>query len=159
MVVVPGSLPAGWCPPNDWQQVLNTFASLIRVYMPGQTVPLFVFGKDTPPAQYRAYPWIKLRSADVHDVERVYSWSNTYQKWICRHPYQWHVVNEGCPVVMLWYGTEEELKTFDGGDTGTLSDISGPMWEPYTVRSGGNPFVFDNAMFITRTRRKYYVGG
>lgn len=81
------------------------------------------FGPDKPDPSLRSYPWFRTTDG------RWYYFSGD---WISPVNYD---VNER----RLYVGSLTDLQTYDGGDTGTPSDRSGPMWVEDTDFIGRSP--------------------
>jgi len=104
------ALPAGDL--NAWgafiaEHLFATLSSLIT----GVTV------SSTPPAD-TTRAWLKV-DTDLFAV-RLYNFAGGY--WVARHP-----IEPG--MTMIWSGGLPDLDTFDGGAAGSVTKISGPMWE------------------------------
>lgn len=82
--------------------------------------------------------WLNLNDS------RIYAWYGG--SWLYRHPYEANGL-----VRLIYTGTEEQLETFDGGDTDLPGEASGPMWE----KDPDAPDM-DYGFLIRRTRRVNY---
>lgn len=112
--LLPGTLPVGVCftGPSAEQERLNAYmAASNAVLEAGQS--FYNFGDSPPSVANQAYPW--LRTTDG----RWYTFSG---KWIA--PTNYSIFER-----RLFIGTLDDLKTYDGGDTGSAGPTSGPMWE------------------------------
>jgi microcystin-dependent protein len=110
------TIPAGLCFNNE-QDRYNFFASNLRGFLPG-VFSTFNYGSSEPAAEDRDKPWIKLNPDGT--IDRVYVYNGA---WVAPHPWA-----PDCGVVMMWEGTLQEIDSFDGGSTGTVTDTAGPMW-------------------------------
>lgn len=82
-----------------------------------------IISATEPDPEDRDKAWLKLSSAGGPPaISLPLVWFNG--KWVARHP----DAPEG-DARRLWIGTEAALVTYDGGSSGTVSDVSGPMWE------------------------------
>src|SRR5512146_583800 len=111
--ILAGQMPQGFCFTN-WQNLLNTISNAQNAVLPGGM--FYNYGDMKPVPEYEAYPW--LRTIDMR-------WYQYDGDWITP-------VNYDASERRLYVGTLAALNTYDGGDTGTASDRSGPMWEEDT---------------------------
>jgi hypothetical protein len=82
-----------------------------------------IISATEPDPEDRDKAWIKLTAAGGPPVISLpYIWYNG--KWVARHPDP-----ASGDARRLWIGTTGALQTYDGGDIGAVSDVSGPMWE------------------------------
>lgn len=79
---------------------------------------VFNFGDSTPAPDKRDRPWFRTNADGTPDKWYVYAMG----AWLSKHP-----VAEG--TVIFYEGAEGTIDTFDGGEAGVVSTISGPMWE------------------------------
>lgn len=132
-----------------------------------------------PSVEDRDKLWFKLGVDGGLDVPVPLVYSATYARWVGRHPQQ-----RGSGFAhMIWTGTTDQLKTFDGGSDAAVTPTTGPMWEvnaafedlfPVGVKAGGlieapltSLEIFDDATpgppsgvgvyFIRRTERIFYI--
>lgn len=110
--LLPGTLIPGVCY-NDEQSRLNAYAENLQAQLPGQAY--YNYGDSIPAVENNAYPW--LRTTDM----RWYRFSGS---WISPVGPEYNV-----GIRRLWTSSAGLLQTYDGGDTDTPSDRSGPMWE------------------------------
>ena len=79
---------------------------------------------DAPPADIVRYP-IWARTSAGNPV-----WPPVWQlfngNWVAKHP-----VPASGSELRLWVGSLANLATYDGGDNGAPSAVSGPMWQEY----------------------------
>jgi hypothetical protein len=108
----PGTLPANACY-NTEQARLIAFAEALRAVLSGQSY--YNYGSSTPDPSNNAYPW--LRTTD--GIWYIYSGD-----WISPVGPEYDL-----NIRRLWVGSGPDLATYDGGDGGSASDRSGPMWE------------------------------
>ena len=118
--ILPGALPPQYCF-TTWQQALVDFANAMKAVLPG--LAYYNFGPDKPAPELQAYPW--LRTVDGR-------WYRFDGNWVAPTNYT--------DLDRRWFpGTLVELQTYDGGDTGSPSDRSGPMWVEDTEQQGRVP--------------------
>ena len=118
--LVPGTLPPSFCPADE-QTRLNTYAAFLNAVLNGQT--FFNYGSTAPAPENRSYPWI--RTTDMRIYEYVGQW---------RSPVSYSAFDQ-----RLFKGTLTDLITYDGGDNGSPSATSGPMWVEDTDCIGRSP--------------------
>lgn len=115
--VSPGQLPVGACPAS-YQEMLNLFSANQTVTFPSTFAGVTVSAtKPTDTTQ----AWLQLDS--LGRPVRLYYFAQG--AWLSQHP----MVPD---MAMPWFGTLPNFNTFDGGDSNTVSSISGPMWELVT---------------------------
>lgn len=119
--ILPSNLDPNYCF-TSWQKTLNDFANAMKAVLNGET--FYNFGDTVPAPEFQAYPW--LRTTDG----RWYVYSGD---WISPNP------ETSTEVLRIFTGTTASLATYDGGDNGTPSDRSGPMWEVATEMADNLP--------------------
>ncbi len=122
---VNGQLPEGFCF-SSWPQVFNSFTELLSGYLPGQYT-VWNYGNTEPAASDRSNPWLRLNADGSPDRIYVYFGGN----WVSPNP----VIPES-PEIRIWSGLIADLVTYDGGEAGTVTDSTGPMWEEVTAMRG-----------------------
>lgn len=97
------------------------------------------FGSQTPIPSRRKYPWIRT-NADGTPATPVWTFSNGF--WLLPH-YTYDPVNDLVDEdrVILWLGNPSQVDTFDGGEPGTVTNISGPMWSILTSMAAKIPIA------------------
>jgi hypothetical protein len=118
----PGTLPPGVCY-NTEQARLIAFTEAMKAVLSGQA--FYNYGASTPAPENNGYPW--LRTTD--GIWYIYSGD-----WISPVGPEYD-----SNIRRIWTGSEASLPTYDGGDAGTPSDRSGPMWEVDHVFDGRSP--------------------
>lgn len=111
------TVPAGFCfsgfNSSSWPELV----SLLYAQFPDD-ISLFNFGSELPGPDKRDLPWIRT------DADGFFLGVYTYASgnWLTRH---------GTPpgLVCMYEGTEASIDTFDGGEAGDVTSISGPFWE------------------------------
>jgi hypothetical protein len=116
IAITTASVPADYCG-NSLRETWAFLVSLLQATLVGE-VNLFNYGATTPAPDDQDKPWIKLDANG--NIERIYSYSNG--AWVARHP-----VAAG--TVIMYEGSEASIPTFDGGEAGTVTATTGPMWE------------------------------
>lgn len=113
------NLPEGTCP--AWLIPLwPTLVSNLSANLNG-SLNVFNYGSSTPAPADQDKPWIRLDSSGRPDRWYVYSGGN----WIAQHP-------TPAGVIVLWEGDISTIDTFDGGEAGAITAVTGPMWEHVT---------------------------
>lgn len=120
--IQPGTLPPGACFTSE-QQRLNAFSEAQKAVLSGQSY--YNFGSTTPAVENNAYPWFRTTDG------RWYYFSGD---WISPVGPEYHA-----GVRRLWASSAGSLQTYDGGDTNTPSDRSGPMWTIDSDFDGRSP--------------------
>lgn len=122
LTVIAAALPAGSClDPNIVVQIGKT-----RVLFPSN-YSLFIKGSNTPSVEQRTYAWIKTSSL-TGEIEGVFTWLPSYGLWGKRHFPSGVPTNER----RIYVGSLTSLETYDGGESATVSDTTGPFWEEDT---------------------------
>jgi hypothetical protein len=114
------TLPDGFCP-TDFRSGWHEAVSFLTASFSG-TLNTINFGSTTPTPENRDKPWYRTETNGAPDTWYVF-W-NGY--WVAKHP-----VAVG--TITLYTGTAASIDTFDGGEAGTVTDISGPFWERVTA--------------------------
>lgn len=109
-------LPESFCP-TSFRDGFIEAAQFLRADLSG-TLNTFNFGPVTPTPENRDKPWLRTESTGAPD--RFYVFYNGY--WIAKH-----MMAPGS--VIIYTGTEASITTFDSGEAGAVTDISGPFWE------------------------------
>ena len=115
ITLTPPSLPIGYCPSN-YQQLANDVISGTQATF-NSTIgnSFFNYGPTTPALNNQVYPWLD---------EDGNWWIYKDGYWLRKNP-----VAIGSSERRVYVGTTTDLQTYDGGNTNTLSNWSGPMWE------------------------------
>lgn len=120
------TVPEGTCytsPAFDWPLLV----SLITANLSG-SLDTVNTGSSTPAAEDRDKPWVRTNSDGTDDG--VWAYYNGY--WVQKHP---------LPVgaVMMYEGAEADIDTFDGGEVGAVTNITGPFWETVDEMAARSP--------------------
>lgn len=122
------SVPPEYCARGlqlDWPFLV----SLLSAQMSGDGVIPSV-GPTTPPPDDQDRPWFRINADGTPD--RWYVYSNG--AWISKHPI-------AAGAIWLFAGLEAEIETYDGGEAGTVTATTGPMWEKYSAADGRFPIA------------------
>lgn len=114
-------LPQGFCP-NNYQDILAQFASLMTVTFPNTFSG--VTASTSPPTD-TTQAWFQLDS--LGRPTRLYYFAQG--KWLSLHP-------QVPGSVMIWPVALPDFTVFDGGDASAPSAVSGPMWQQAQDSSG-----------------------
>lgn len=120
--VIPATFQPGYCPRSN-QQLANDIAAGMRVIFPGE-FGLIIIGSTEPIVEYRDRIWMKV-DATSNILLGVFTWSTLYGLWVTPH---WKNNEPPTDGVFMFKGTLTELETYDGGEPGTISDVTGPFW-------------------------------
>lgn len=85
-------------------------------------------GSSTPPAENRDRPWARTNSDGTPDGVWFYSGGFWLQK---------HEAATG--LVAMYEGSLASIDTFDSGEVGVVSSMTGPFWEPVTQMAARSP--------------------
>lgn len=118
--------PAGYCP-QDWDTLVEDAFSYTSVNFTTTGNVYYNWSTTSPTVDNRIYPWLRKLGMGVWD------WDGTEGGWIKQHQYQLPL---DAGVRLDFVGTAAELATFDGGNTNTLGNSEGPMWEIDTDFAG-----------------------
>lgn len=123
-----GNLAAGYAP-ADWQDLINQLEKIVTAYLPGSYKPVN-FGNSTPSAEDQDRPWVRTNVDGSPD--RTYIYFNG--AWVAKNPIG-NSASDDSYIRQVWVGTEEQLRSYDGGDgtTDTPTDTVGAMWEVDTT--------------------------
>jgi len=115
--VLARTLPSGACP-QTYQEILNLFSE--HQYVQTTLIGAQVVVSATKPTDTDVV-WLQLDQ--FGRPVRIYTFAGG--AWVSLHP--------SLPgFVMPWFDPVPDFTTFDGGDAGPASLISGPMWERIT---------------------------
>lgn len=131
ITLLPGTLPAGYCYPDDPQQLNLDIVTRILAFL-DQNFPGIYVGPTSapPPADQRDRVWINS------DNQLAYQYLGG--KW--RRTYQFAAANSGLsPFLVLWTGLAADIDSFDGGSPGAVSDTTGPLWQIVAEFAGSVP--------------------
>lgn len=122
--LIPGTLATA-CYPSDPQALYNEMFEKGNAQLGDLTG--IIISDTAPDPEDRDKAWIKLTAAGGPPaLSMPYVWYNG--AWVARH-----LSPAGGNERRIWTGTTVELQSYDGGDTGAVSEASGPMWEVDTA--------------------------
>ena len=113
------SLPVNYCPTNYQQLANDIIGGTQATFNSAIGNSFFNFGSTVPALNNQIYPWL-----DENGLWWVFS--NGY--WTRINP-----VPASGSERRIYVGTTTDLQTYDGGNTNTPSNWSGPMWEVDTA--------------------------
>lgn len=125
-IITSSQVPVNYCYTNiqaDWPRLVK----LLSVEFSGAQTTIN-YGSDTPSPEDRDKPWLKLNADGTPD--KRYEYYNGV--WIALHP-----MAPG--IITMYEGSEASIETFDGGEAGSVTSVSGPMWEKVTEINGRFP--------------------
>jgi len=108
---------------ENWQALV----SLLQATFP-EDASIINTGNSEPSPSRRAYPWYRYNADGSPDKWYRYSMG----AWLSLHPV-------APDTVVMYEGTEVSIPTFDGGEAGAVTAISGPMWEKVTSMNARFP--------------------
>lgn len=140
LTVSKGTVEPGWCPnpSNTWDSLLAKFIEKMEVTLPS-TYSTLIISSSEPAPEDRDKLWWKLAADLSPDKPYIYFDG----AWVSRH-----LSAASGDERRLWVGTTGALDTYDGGEVGTVSNKTGPMWEVDTAFDAkflAGPGTFDNA--------------
>jgi hypothetical protein len=115
-------LPAGFC--LSAANIQNHLTQ-ITAELPGDFT-VWNVGPNEPTVENRGKPWLKTDNT-TGVWTGTFTYSPTFGLWLRPH---WG--GNGSPPFnerRLFSGTLTDLETYDGGEPGTVSDVTGPFWE------------------------------
>lgn len=119
------------------QQRANVFAQSLQVLFP-DSATVMNFGNATPSVDQQDFPWIRINSDGTPD--KTYVFYNGF--WCAQNP-----TPANSPVSILYAGTLVSIDTYDGGETGTVGVMTGPMWTVDATMTGVFPIGTDPTNF------------
>lgn len=120
------SVPAEHCV-RPVQEEWPFLVSLLTAELSGSN-NTFNYGPTTPAPDDQNKPWFKTDASGNPDRWYVYSGG----QWLSKHP-------DAAGKVIMYEGTEGSIDTFDGGEAGTVTATTGPMWEKVSAANGRFP--------------------
>ena len=128
--VIAPTLPPGSCLDPE----IPALIAQTRVLFPSQ-FSLFIKGANEPTVEQRTYGWMKT-DAITGVIQGIFTWSALYGLWLKPH---W--TNNSVPnnERRIWVGSLTALETYDGGESSTVSDTTGPFWQQATAMADKFP--------------------
>lgn len=125
VTITGATLPTGFCALTNiqWQTLVGLLSGTIA-----SEEGFISVGQNEPDVNNRDYPWLKLNSDGSPDKLYFY-WNGL---WLSRH-----ALPPGAIIMSELDNTS--IDTFDGGEAGAVTTISGPMWEVVTKLKGRSP--------------------
>lgn len=125
VTITTASVPEAYCP-TTLREAWPFLVALLGAEIPG--LAFFNYGNTTPSPDNQDKPWRRLNTNGTPD--RWYDYVGGV--WLARHP--------AAPGTIIMYdGAEATIDTFDGGEAGTVSETTGPMWERVTALNARFP--------------------
>lgn len=150
ITLTPPSLPVGYCPTN-YQQLANDVISGTQANFNSSIGnSFFNYGPTTPALNNQVYPWLD---------ENGNWWIFQSGYWLRQHP-----IAAGSAERRIYVGTTTDLQTYDGGNTNSPSNWSGPMWEVDTLFEarfpvGAGTFAASGVVSVNGTTTSTAVAG
>lgn len=144
------SLPVNYCPTNYQQLANDIIGGTQATFNSAIGNSFFNFGSTVPALNNQIYPWL-----DENGLWWVFS--NGY--WTRINP-----VPASGSERRIYVGNTTDLQTYDGGNTNTPSNWSGPMWEVDTAFDARFPvgvgaFAASGAVNVNGTTTSTAVAG
>lgn len=120
--------PNGYCYPGDPNDYFFDGISATVVSFNTSTGNLYYnIGPTVPSVDNRIYPWYRCGVTD--NWEGWYFWGPqqglAHAFWLQRHPEE-----ASSDKRVMWVGSDPaDIDTYDGGEVGAVTDITGPFWE------------------------------
>lgn len=115
LAVIPPTLPSGFCP-TGWQQLINEGVGKAIVQFTSSIFTVVISAASAPGAADRDKLWFNTND------DRIYRYHDG--AWLSEHPEAPNGLAR-----RMFVGTLTQLQTYDGGDSDSAGDASGPMWE------------------------------
>lgn len=120
------SVPTDYCPPSI-QAAWPYLVSLLLAELAGDGI-IPSIGPTTPAPDDQDRPWFRINADGTPDRWYVFSGGS----WIAKHPI-------AAGAIWMFAGLEADIVTHDGGEAGTVTPTTGPMWEKYSAADGRFP--------------------
>lgn len=121
--------PIGFCPPNN-QELANAIADSIKVFFPGE-FSLTIKSPNQPSVEQRSMTWNKTDASTGQSLG-LFEWNTIVGQWTKNH---WPGGVIPTYERRLFCGTLLQLESYDGGESGTISQSTGAFWERDTAFS------------------------
>lgn len=122
------SVPASYCA-NSIQVAWPFLVSLLTAELAGLN-NTFNDGDTTPAPDDQNRPWLPTSFSGVNPPAFVYKFVDGV--WIMPNP-------NPTGLVAMYQGSEASIDTFDGGEAGTVTATTGPMWQKVSAIDGRFP--------------------
>jgi hypothetical protein len=142
MTITAGVLPEGFCATSE-QSRFNTFAQYLTVTFPA-TIQTYNYGSTVPTPDQQSFPWFRINADGTPDKWYVYAAGY----WLSLHP-----TPASSPEIRFYDDTFASIDTYDGGEVGGITSITGPMWQVATTDGlpPTAPPVYTNWLMPDRT--------
>lgn len=120
----PGTLNNAQCWPSTPQALYAEMFEKGRALVGSLTG--IIISETTPLPQDRDKGWIKTSSG--HPIG-IFVWDTVLNYWVYPNPEPPNSTGVNTGPIRWWRGTIASLATYDGGEAGAVSSVSGPMWE------------------------------
>jgi len=115
--------PPGYCPSSQ-QQFANDIAAALEVFLPND-FGFIVISSSQPTVEQRSRIWAKV-DASTGVIVGFYTWNLIVGAWVKNH---WGAGVAPTNLRQIYVGSALSLETFDGGQSGTVSQSTGPFWQ------------------------------
>ena len=122
--IIESGTPPGLCYTNLSNDI-PIIAQYLRAIFSGNEANT---GSSTPAAEDRDKPWLRTNSDGTPDG--VWFFYNGY--WVKQH-------SDFVGKVVMYEGTLASIDTLDGGESGAITNITGPMWEVVSQMAARSP--------------------
>lgn len=119
VIITTAAPPADYCP-SSFAEGWTFGASLLIGSLSGEN-NTYVVSATTPAVADQDKVWVRIDSAGR--LLRIYKFSGG--AWVSPHP-------AFAGMVVMWEGNPGDIPTLDGGEAGTVTSTTGPMWERVT---------------------------
>lgn len=126
VTITSATIPSDYCPAS-WSEGWAFSVPQLIAMLAGNNFS-FNYGPDTPAPDDQDKPWLKTDASFVPDKWYTYVGGS----WISKHP-----IPAGA--VWMYEGVEASIDTYDGGEAGTVTATTGPMWEKVSALNGRFP--------------------
>jgi hypothetical protein len=122
--IVAEGVPEDLCFSN-WSDAIPIMVQYMFARFEGNEVNT---GSSTPAAEDRGKPWFRTNADGTDD-----GWWTFYNGfWIQKHPMP-------TGAIIMWEGAIADIDTYDGGEAGAVTNITGPFWERATTLDARSP--------------------
>lgn len=123
----------------------------IRVLFPSQ-YSLFIIGSSEPTVEQRDYAWMKT-DAITGIIQGIFTWSALYGLWLKPH---WNANTVPSSERRAWIGSLTSLQSYDGGESATVSETTGPFWERDTNMDDKFPLGVGSTLGVVATAQNVF---
>lgn len=122
--IVAEGVPDGLCFDN-WSAAIPVMVQYMFARFDGNEINNT---SSTPAAEDRGKPWFRTNADGTDD-----GWWTFYNGfWIQKHPM-------ATGAIIMWEGAIADIDTYDGGEAGAVTNITGPFWERMTEMDAKSP--------------------